>query len=103
MLLKKMKEKKKQLLVRLLFMVYCKGGPSDLGTKFYKITKKSCFCLKSLISFTHKPPVVENNPTTGEIRELLRPRSTPTGITFYFYMSSLLIHILALSRRKFQT
>ena len=45
--------------------------------------------------FIHKTPVVENHPTTGEIRELERPRLTPTGISVCFYMSSLLIYILA--------
>ena len=38
--------------------------------------------------FIQKTPEVENHRTTGESKELLRPRSTPTGITVYFYMSS---------------
>ena len=73
-----------------------KGGPSDLGTKILqKNPKKS-----SLYSQTR---VVENHPSTGEIREFLRPRATPTGITPYFYMSSSLIYIFKIHRRKFQT
>ena len=39
-----------------------------------------------------------NYPTTREIRDLLRPRSTPTGNTVYFYMSSSLIYILEIHR-----
>ena len=51
-----------------------KGGPSNpkLGRKFYKNTNKSSFCSHSLLIFIHKTPVVQNHPTTGEIRELLR-------------------------------
>ena len=60
-----------------------------LGRKFYKNTKKSSLYSQSLLIFIHKTPVVENHPTTREIRALLRPRSTPTGITVYFYMSKL--------------
>ena len=73
-----------------------------LGRKFYKNTEKSCLYFHRLIIFIHKPPS-QNHPTTREIRELLRPRSTPTGITVYFYMSSSLIYILEIQRRKFQT
>ena len=57
---------------------------------------------QSLLIFIHKNPVVSNHPTKGEIREFIRPRSTPTGITIYFYMSSSLIYILEIHRRKFQ-
>ena len=77
-----------------------------LGRKFYINTKKIIRILPKIIRiliFIHKTPVVENRPTTGEIRELLRPRSTPTGITVYFYMSRLLIYIMEIHRRKFQT
>ena len=65
-----------------------------LGRKLYKITKKSSLYYQSLLIFIHKTSVVENHPTTGEIRELLRSMSTPTGITVYFYMSSSLIYVL---------
>ena len=83
---------------------YLKGGLSDLGTKFFtKILKESSLYSKSILIFIHKTPVVENHPTTGETGELLRPRSIPTGITVYFYMSSSLIYILQIHRRKFQT
>ena len=51
-----------------------KGGPSDLGTKLLQ-----------------------------KIREFLRPRSPPTEITVYFYMSSSVIYILEIDRRKFLT
>ena len=40
-----------------------------LGRKFYKGTKKSSLYTKSLLIFIHKTPVVENHPTTREIRE----------------------------------
>ena len=65
-----------------------KGGPSDLGTKNYKITEKSSLYPQSLLFFIHKTPVVESHPTTSEIRDLLRP----TGNTVYFYMSTSLIY-----------
>ena len=74
-----------------------------LGRKIYKNTKKSSLYSKGLLIFIYKTPAVENHPTTGEIRELLRPRSTPTGITVYFYMSSSLIFILEILTKKFQT
>ena len=60
---------------------YIKGGPSDLRAKFYKNTKKSFLYSQGLLSFIYKIELVENHPTTGEIRELLRPRSTPTEIS----------------------
>ena len=85
--------------VRLLF-VTLKVAVQILGRKFYKKTEKSSLYSQSLLIFTHKTAVVENHPTTREIRELLRPRSTPTGITVYFYMNSSLIYIL---EKKFQT
>ena len=74
-----------------------------LGRKFKKKknTKKSSLYFQSLLIFIHKTSVVEHHPTTREIRDLLGPRSTPTGITVYFYMSSLLIYILEI-HRKFQ-
>ena len=75
-----------------------------LGQNFYKKYEKNHpYTPESLLIFIRKTPVVENHPTTGETRELLRPRLTPTGITVYFYMSSLLIYILDIHRRKFQT
>ena len=74
-----------------------------LKRKFYKNTEKSSLYSQSLLIFIHITPVVENHPTTGEIRELLRPRLIPTRITVYFYMNSSLIYILEKHRRKFQT
>ena len=74
-----------------------------MGRKFYKNTKKSSLYSQILLIFIHKTPVVESHPTTREIRELLRSRSTPTGIPIYFYMSSSLIYILEIHRRMFQT
>ena len=74
-----------------------------LGRKFYENTKKSSLYAQSLLIFIHETRVVENHPTTGEIRKLLRRRSTPTGIAVYFYMSSSLIFILELHRRNLQT
>ena len=61
-----------------------KGGPSDLGTKTLQKYKKIILVLPKPFIFIHETPVVENHLTTGEIRELLRRRSTPTGITVYF-------------------
>ena len=57
------------------------------------------------LTFIHKTAVVENHPTKREITELLRPRSTPTGITVYFYMtiSLIYIHVRKIHRRKLQT
>ena len=60
-----------------------KVGLQILGRKFYKNTKKSSLP-QNLLIFIHETPVVENHPTTGEIRELLRTGSTPTGITVCF-------------------
>ena len=74
-----------------------------LGRKFYKNTNKSSLYSQSLLIFIHKTPVVENHLTTGEIRELLRPRSTPTGNTVYVYMSSPLMYIMQIHGRKFRT
>ena len=74
-----------------------------LGRKFYKNTKKSSLYSYSLFIFILKTPVIENHPTTKEIRELILPRLTPTGITVYFYISSSLIYILEIHRRKCQT
>ena len=45
------------------------------GQKIYKNTKISLYS-QSLLFFIHKTSVVESHPTTNEIRELLRPRST---------------------------
>ena len=58
---------------------------------------------KSLLIFIHKITVLEKHRTTGEIRELLQPRSTPTEIPVYFYTSSFLIYILEIHRGRFQT
>ena len=74
-----------------------------LTRQFYKNTKKSSLYSQSFLIFIHKTPIVENHPTTRDIRELLQPRSTPTGITVYFKMSSLFIYILEIHSRKFRT
>ena len=74
-----------------------------LGRKFYKNTKISSIYSQIILVFIHKTAVVEHHPTTGEIREFIQPRSTPMGITVYFYMSSSLIYILEIHRRKFQS
>ena len=73
-----------------------------LGREFYKNTKESSLYSERVLIFIHENPVVENRPATGEIRELLWPSSTPTGTTVYFYMSSSLIYILQIHRRKYQ-
>ena len=74
-----------------------------LGRKFKKDTKISSLYSQSLLIFIHKTPVVKNYLTTGEIKELLWPRSTLMGIMIYFYMSSSLISMLEIHRRKFHT
>ena len=74
-----------------------------LGREFYKNTKKSSLYSQSLLIFIHKTSAVKDHPTLREIRELLRPKSTPTRITIYFYTSSLFVYILEIHRRKFQT
>ena len=60
-----------------------------LGRKFYKNTKKSSLYSQSLLIFIHKILVVEKHPTKWEIRDLLLPRSTPTGIMVYFFYEKL--------------
>ena len=70
---------------------------------FYKNTKKSSSYPQSLITSNLKTPEFENHPTTGEIRELLPPRSTPTGITVYIHVSCPFLYKLEIHRRKFQT
>ena len=72
------------------------------GRKFNKKTKKSSIYSLSLLIFIHKTLVVENHPTTREIRDLLWPMSIPTGNTVYFYMSSSLIYIPKIHRRSFR-
>ena len=46
-----------------------------LKRKIFKNTKKSPLCSQSLLIFIQRTLIVENNPKTREIRELLRPRS----------------------------
>ena len=92
--------------IRFNRMKYCsvfKGALQILGRKSYNNTKKSSLYSQSLLIFIHKTPVVENHLTTREIRELLWPRSTPTGNTVYFYESRSLIYKLEIHRSKFQT
>ena len=62
-----------------------------LGQKFHKITKKSSLYSQSLLIFIHKTTVFKNHSTTGEIRELLRPRLTPTKISLFLH--ELLAHL----------
>ena len=81
--------------------MWFKDGPSDLEQKFYRNTKKSPLYSQSLLIFIHKTPVVENHRITREIKELLRPRLTPTGITVYFCMNRSPIYILEIHRKKF--
>ena len=66
-----------------------KDGPSDFETKISqkKKTKKSSLYSQSLLIFIHETPVVESHPTTREIRELLRPRLTRTGVTVFFFFT----------------
>ena len=73
-----------------------------LGQKFYKNTKISSLYSQSLLIFIHKTSVVERHYITREIRDLLWPKSTPTGNTVYFYMSSSLIYILKIHIRSFK-
>ena len=75
-----------------------------LGRKFYKnrSTKESSLYSQSFLNFIHRIPVVERHPITREIRDLLRPMSTPTGNTVYFYMSSSFIYTLKIHRQSFK-
>ena len=61
-------------------MTEFKGGPSDLGMKISKNTIKSSLYSQSLLIFIHKAHVVENHPTTREIKNLLWPRLTRQSI-----------------------
>ena len=74
--------------------MFLKVALQILGQKVNKNTEKSSLYSQSLLIFIHKTPEVESHPTKREIRDLLRPRSTPTGNTVCFYMSSSLIYIL---------
>ena len=65
-----------------------------LGRKFYRNTKKKSLYSQSLLTFIHRNPIVKSHSTTGEIKDLLWPRSTPTGNTVYFYMSSMFNYTL---------
>ena len=58
-----------------------------LGQKLYKDIKKLSLCYQSLLIYIHKT-LFENHPTTREIRDLLRPTSTPMGNTVYFYIAA---------------
>ena len=69
---------------------------------FTKILKNILMYSQSLLIFIHKTPVIESHQTTRKIRDLLWPRSTPTGNTVYFYMSSSLIYIQKINRRSFK-
>ena len=73
-----------------------------LGRNFYKNIKESSLYSQSLLIFIHRTPVVERHPITREIRDFLWPRSTPTGNTVYFYMSSSFIYTLKIHRRSFK-
>ena len=73
-----------------------------MGRKCYKNTKKPSLLSQSLLIFIHKNSIVESHPTTREIRDLLRPRSTPAGNTVYFYLSSSHIYILEIHKRSFK-
>ena len=79
-----------------------KGGPSDLGKKILQKYWKIILILPDPLIFIHKTPVVENHPTTREIGDLLWPRSTPMGITVYFYLSSSLIYVLKIHIQSFK-
>ena len=70
---------KKKQLTRVL-----KVALQIFGRKLYKNIKKLSFYSQRLLIFIHKTPVIENDPTTVEIRELLQLRSTPKGIAIYF-------------------
>ena len=69
-----------------------------LGQKFYKNTKNSSLYSQTLLIFIHRTPVVERHLITREMRNLLWPGSTPTGNTFYFYMSSTFIYTLKIHK-----
>ena len=79
-----------------------KGGPSDLGTKILWKYWKIVLILPKPFDFHLWNPSSQSHPTTREIKDLLRPRSTPMGSTVCFYMSSSLIHKLKIHRPSFK-
>ena len=81
---------------------WLKGGPLDHGTKIFQKYWKIILIFPKPSNFHWYIPVVENQPTTREIRDLIRPRSTPSGKTVYFYMSSSFIYILEIHRQSFK-
>ena len=86
--------------IRFFFFFSLKVALQILGRKIYKNTENSSYYSQSLLFFFHRTSLVENHQTTRENRDLLRPRSTPTGNTVYCYMSSSLIYILKIHRRS---
>ena len=82
------------------FLLTLKVALQILQRKVYKNTKKSSLYSQSLLIFLDKTPVVENHLITREIKDLLWPRSTPTGNTVYFYMSSSFIYILEIHKAQ---
>ena len=66
-----------------------------LGRKFKKNTTKSSLSPKAV----YKTPIVENHPTKREIRELIRPRLTLTGIAVFF-LHEQLAHLHTGNTRK---
>ena len=77
--------------------LYLKGGPSDLGTKILQNTKKSSLYeySQNLLTLIHITKVVENHPTTREIRDFLRPSQ-------HRRETRSLIYILEIRRRSFK-
>ena len=72
------------------------------GRKFYKNTWKLSLSSKSLLIFIHKTPAVKKHAITREIRDLLQWRSTTTGNTVYFCISSSLIYTLEIHTQSFK-
>ena len=52
---------------------------------FTNIRKISSLYSQSHLVVIHNTPVVESHPTTRDFRDLLWPRSTPTGNTVYLH------------------
>ena len=96
-------EKEKMLVTSIFFFFHkvffsLKVALQISARKFYKNTQNSSLYSQSLLIFIRKNPEVEKHPITRKIIDLLWPRSTPTGNTVYFYMSSMFIYTLKIHR-----
>ena len=77
------------IVLRVAWSIQGKRWPfKSWNEKFTKIQKYHPYTPKTFyfLFFIYKTPVVESHPTTSEIRDLLRPRSTPDNCWFFELM-----------------